>query len=108
MGERKHFLKAWPEPWFAVRDGSKTFEVREDDRGYAVGDMLILKLWCPFAKDFVDPDTMESPAVGDSRKCCIHTRVTYILHGGRFGLPSGLCVMGIEVLSPTPGTGGTG
>ncbi|WP_209860468.1 DUF3850 domain-containing protein [Paenibacillus shirakamiensis] len=29
----------------AVYDGTKTFEVRKNDRSYAVGDVLVLKEW---------------------------------------------------------------
>ena len=38
-----HFLKT-VDPWFChVFTGQKTFEVRYDDRGYSVGDVLVLR-----------------------------------------------------------------
>ena len=40
-----HMLKIWPQYFAAVMDGTKTFEVRKDDRGYTVGDMLVLREW---------------------------------------------------------------
>lgn len=40
---RTHELKCWPEHFTAILDGSKTVELRLNDRGYAVGDLLILK-----------------------------------------------------------------
>jgi hypothetical protein len=41
----EHELKIAP-PWFAaVASGAKTAEVRRDDRGYDVGDTLILHEW---------------------------------------------------------------
>lgn len=42
-----HELKCWPTPFAAIKRGDKTFEVRKDDRGYAVGDTLILKEFEP-------------------------------------------------------------
>jgi hypothetical protein len=38
-----HELKVWTKYFDSLIDNSKTFEVRFDDRGYQVGDMLILK-----------------------------------------------------------------
>lgn len=42
-----HELKIWPQYYCRVADGSKTFEVRENDRGYQVGDTVILKEFDP-------------------------------------------------------------
>lgn len=38
-----HDVKCWPQYFERVLDGSKTFEVRKDDRGYREGDELILR-----------------------------------------------------------------
>lgn len=40
-----HDLKILPEYYTAVDKGVKTYELRFDDRNYAVGDMLILREW---------------------------------------------------------------
>ena len=40
-----HDLKILPEYYDAVDKGVKTYELRFDDRNYAVGDMLILREW---------------------------------------------------------------
>ncbi len=37
-----HHLKTWPEFYQAVEEGRKTFEIRRNDRPYAVGDVLHL------------------------------------------------------------------
>lgn len=44
---RTHELKTWPGPFAALLDGSKTFELRRDDRAFVVGDTLVLKEFDP-------------------------------------------------------------
>lgn len=41
----EHELKTWPEFFAPLLAGDKTFEIRKDDRGYAVGDVLWLREW---------------------------------------------------------------
>lgn len=40
-----HELRILSEYFNSVVDGIKTFEIRKDDRGYKVGDLLFLKEW---------------------------------------------------------------
>jgi hypothetical protein len=47
-----HDLKTWPQYFEAVRLGVKTFELRKDDRGFRVGDVLTLREWNPDSKEF--------------------------------------------------------
>ncbi|SFV08074.1 ASCH/PUA domain-containing protein [Alicyclobacillus macrosporangiidus] len=62
-----HELKTWPEYFEPLLRGEKTVELRKDDRGYAVGDTLILREY--------DPETGQYTG----RSC---TRlVTHILRG---------------------------
>lgn len=42
-----HVLKCWPEPFEAVLSGRKKAEIRHDDRGFEVGDLLCLQEWEP-------------------------------------------------------------
>jgi hypothetical protein len=44
---KQHELKTWPEYFEALREGKKTFEIRENDRGFETGDILILKEFDP-------------------------------------------------------------
>lgn len=43
----KHELKIWPQYYCRVADGSKTFEVRDNDRGFQPGDTVTLREWDP-------------------------------------------------------------
>jgi hypothetical protein len=89
---RVHRLKTWPEPYAAILDGRKHFEVRNDDRGFAVGDVLVLTEFDPGKVGFMDP-----AYVGfTGRKTRV--LVTYMVPGGAWGLPANLCVMSIRVL----------
>lgn len=88
---RSHRLKCWPGPFDDVRRGLKTFEFRRDDRGFAVGDELVLCEYLPSLDQLT----------GDE----IHAAVRYILRD-RFGVPPGHCVMSIRVerfVSGVPG-----
>jgi len=81
---RTHELKTWPEFFREVVEGRKPFEVREDDRGYAVGDRLVLIEWDP-----AEP----SPFEKTGRK--VEKIVTYKMPGGRFGIDARYCVLGL-------------
>ena len=43
----KHELKIWPQYYQAVKDGTKTFEVRKNDRGFQKGDIVELREYDP-------------------------------------------------------------
>lgn len=75
-----HELKTWPKFFRAIVDGEKTFEVRKDDRGFAVGDALWLREW--------NPDTKRYGA-GYVRRVC------YVLKGGQFGVEPGYAVLAL-------------
>lgn len=45
-----HELKCWPEFFWPLKFGRKRFEYREDDRGYQVGDELVIRLWDPHSR----------------------------------------------------------
>lgn len=78
-----HQLKTWPDQFRALRLGTKTFEVRkEDDRTFAVGDVLDLREWVP----------EEERYTGEA----LQRRVMRIARGPDWGLPVGLVVLGLK------------
>lgn len=93
-GSRTHELKCWPEPFAAILDGRKTFEVRKDDRGFKAGDVLWLREWAP--------DLDGAPPHGRYTGRALRRAVKYMVPGGRWGLPDDLCVMGIADTSKLP------
>lgn len=83
-----HELQIWPACFAAVSAGNKPFDVRENDRNFQVGDMLILREFDPEA------DAYTGHAI---------TRwVSYVLQGGSFGVQPDWCVLGFSELPPIP------
>lgn len=42
-----HKLKIWPQYYARQKDGTKTWEIRDNDRDFQAGDILILQEWDP-------------------------------------------------------------
>ena len=47
LAMKRHELKIWPEYFDPVEAGLKTFEIRKNDRGFAMGDRLLLREFFP-------------------------------------------------------------
>lgn len=78
---KKHELKILPQYFQPVWDGTKTFELRKDDRDYQRGDILVLREW--------DGEKYTGSAL------CV--KVTYILQDAdKYGLKNGYVIMGIR------------
>lgn len=90
--KRIHVLKCWPEPFDAVVRGIKRHEYRKDDRGYAVGDSLLLTYWDP------TPCPLSAGSIGYNPKRWTYCQVTYVGRG--FGIPDGFAVLSIMSQSP--------
>jgi len=82
MGMAVHILKIRKRFYEPVRNGTKTFEIRRDDRGFKVGDTLILRM----LDDHGEPTPHALPFM-----------VRYILTHDDFpdGIPEGYVVMSI-------------
>lgn len=91
----EHTLKVWPEFYDAIESGVKTWEFRRDDRGFRVGDVLVLEWWQPAHDSLLDKPIGYECVDGPIRKK-LRVEVTYILHCGRLGVPEGFCIMSIE------------
>lgn len=78
-----HELKTWPGPFGAMRLGLKSFEVRKDDRNFAVGDTLILKEFDPVEKKYSG--------------MFLEAKVIWKLPGGQFGIALRHCVMSVKL-----------
>jgi hypothetical protein len=86
-----HELKTWPLFFEAVKNGTKQFEVRKNDRDFQVGDDLILKEFAPkgyYEEQDADVYTGQF----------LHRKVSYVLKGGEFGIKNGYVVLGLRVV----------
>lgn len=84
----EHELKIWPEFFEASLDLVKPFELRKDDREFALHDYLRLREWDPETKQYSGRE--------------IHRRVTYLLRhrpdagcAATFGLQPGYVILGV-------------
>lgn len=82
MPMKIHELKLEKDFYDAVASGDKTFEIRENDRGYQKGDVLSLRAW-------------------DRAMCCytepyapIRKVISYVLSG--WGLKEGVVCLGMR------------
>jgi hypothetical protein len=78
----RHELKTWPKEFQAVRDNVKTAEFRCDDRGFAVGDTLLLCEWDPKTEKYT----------GNQE----NVLVTHVVSNRKFEIPSGYVMMSIR------------
>lgn len=44
---KTHELKCWPQYFLDLNSGNKNFEIRKDDRGFKVGDKLVIREYYP-------------------------------------------------------------
>jgi hypothetical protein len=75
-----HELKTWTAFFKCLQDGSKTFEIRKNDRDYKVGDRLWCREYNPETHSYLGPD--------------ISFEVTYVMKD-HDGLRPGYVIMGI-------------
>lgn len=85
-----HELKILPKYFDVVRRGEKPFEVRKNDRTFAVGDTLILHEFGTQTLGNVPPKL----GIYTGRRT--EKIVTYIMPGGQWGVAADHVVLGIR------------
>ncbi len=90
-GRQYHVLKTDPEVFQAVLSGAKTFEIRLNDRGYGVGDVLGLRE----TKHTGAEMRAGAPLVYTGREC--QRFVSHVLTG--YGLADGWCCLSFRTLT---------
>lgn len=105
-----HHLKCWPPFFGPLSDGSKNFELRLDDRGFQKGDILFLHRTMEEDPDRIemipDPSAAAPPPTANTPPeqpplvpaATLARRVTYCLHGPKFGLAPGWVIMALTPL----------
>lgn len=76
-----HELKTLPREYQLVIKGSKTHEIRRNDRDFKTGDFLFFKEWNPDTEEYTGREAA--------------AKISHITYGGEFGLPKDICVMSI-------------
>lgn len=89
-----HLLRTWPDHFGAIRDGRKRAELRRDDRGFRVGDLLDLREFRPTS--FAPDEGARGRWHGEFTGQRLTVRVTHKLEGPRWGLEAGYAVLSIE------------
>lgn len=78
-------MKTWVEPFQAIWDDMKMYEIRYDDRGFDLDNILHLWEW----------DKHEEVYTGRR----VVARVTHISRSPDWGLPSSMVVMSLKILA---------
>jgi hypothetical protein len=94
----KHELKTLPAYFDRLEDGSKTFEVRRDDRGFQMGDELWLREY--------DPDRCVAHNIRHTRCAAYTGRELEFKVGFVFKAGVGVDLGGYVILSLLPMDGG--
>ncbi len=79
-----HELKTWPEPFQAIFQGRKTFDIRRNDRNFQYADMVNLREWEPQYRAYTGRELLRT--------------VSHIEYGPNWELPPGVCVMALKKL----------
>lgn len=97
-------LKVWPEYFHFIWDGSKTFEIRKNDRDFLPGQVYYLRKWIPPIEAVYPFDNVRSQKTipGHYEGSWMKVRITYVATpsslGPLGGVTDGFCVWGFKVL----------
>lgn len=77
-----HALKTWPLFFKSVKDGTKQFELRKNDRQFKLGDTLLLQEYNPQEKKYTGEEWEGT--------------IIYVFSDESFGLKKGYVLLGIK------------
>jgi hypothetical protein len=99
VGNPIHDLKVWPPYFDRILDGSKTFEIRRNDRDYQPGELLRLSEYNPDG----DHDTCADENCRTRRYTgrTLNKRIGFVVTGTLFGLDLGPYAV-LSLLPPGP------
>lgn len=87
-----HILKSWPRLFAALADGSKRHELRPNDRGFRVGDILLLREFDPTDGTYSGRELrLEVTYVTDTDNPCALSRAA---------LAGGYCILSVRLATP--------
>ncbi|MCA2230189.1 DUF3850 domain-containing protein [Nonomuraea aurantiaca] len=86
-----HELKSWPRFFRPIVEGSRTHELRRNDRGIAVGDTLVLREYDPTSRQYTGATcTALVTSITSADVPCAVSDV---------GLAPNFCILSIRLLS---------
>ena len=80
-----HYLKTWSTPFQATFDGLKSYELREFDRDFKIGDLVVLDEYLPREKKYTGRRIIRI--------------ITYLNAPGQWGLRGEIGVLGTREVS---------
>lgn len=92
-----HELKCLAEFYPDVVNGNKPFEVRRDDRNFAINQIILLKEVKEINYDNMPPTFLSREIIETGKSCKL--LITYKLTGERWGIKDGYCVLGVKRIS---------
>lgn len=106
---KTHKLKTLPIHFDAIERGDMTFGVRKNEQGFQAGDTLVLEEWNPSMRSeqsivpMWDGDEKDMPRgyrlydpLRHYTGRTLERLVTYVLHGGQWGLQEGYVVLALK------------
>lgn len=106
-----HVLKAHPPMFFALKDGTKNFEVRKDDRAFQAGDTVEVTYFEPAVAPAMPASQSFAPApmfppkevpkeikVRKNDLTPYYGVITFVLRGNQYGVEDGYVVLALREL----------
>lgn len=94
MTSRTHDVKSWPQFFRPVVSGTRTHELRRDDRNYRVGDRIVLREYDVETQSYTGSFCVAAITSITSRDvpCAVSDQ----------GLSPDFCILSVQVISVSP------